>query len=123
LKAPEHTFRSGALQDGTHTLTFRAGERSSRTTSVQIRFDNAAPKASLSEPADRSFAPGDTVRIAGVALPTWKVSVAGGTIKQDGSDRFSGLIVTSAQRPDIAVRLRHPRLGTHYYLRRATSSR
>jgi hypothetical protein len=32
-------------------------------------------------------------------------------------------VVTSQEHPDIAVRLVHPRLGTHYYLRRATGSR
>lgn len=122
LAQPEKTLPSGSLREGAHTLTFRSGERRSRTTTVNIRFDNAAPKASLRAPKDRGFAAGDTVRVEGVALPTWKVSVDGGTISRDDSDRFSGEVVTSPGRPDIAVCLRHPRLGTHYYLRRATGS-
>lgn len=123
IPAAEHTFRSGTLGEGTHALTFRGGERSSRTTTVQIKFDNAAPKAMLRAPADRGFSPGERVHIEGVALPTWKVGVAGGRIEKDDSDRFSGEVVTSAERPDVAVSLRHPRLGTHYYLRRAAGSR
>jgi hypothetical protein len=120
--APSHLFASGELLEGLHKLTFLAAGRRSRTTTVDIRFDNAAPKASLSAPVDRAFDPGDRVKVAGVALPTWKVSVDGGTIVMGGNDRFSGEVVTSIERPDIAVRLRHPRLGTHYYLRRAKSS-
>lgn len=122
LEQPEHSFRSGALRDGSHALVFSAKGRRSRTTTVEVRFDNAAPKAALSAPADRSFHAGDRVSIEGVALPTWKVSVEGGTISMSPGERFSGEVLTSKERPDVAVRLSHPRLGTHYYLRRAAES-
>jgi hypothetical protein len=120
---PEHIVKSGGLRDGTHTLTFVAGDRKSRPATVEINFDNAAPKASLLAPADRSFAAGSTVNIEGVALRGWKVELDGGMFSTDASDRFSGQVATSVERPDIAVRLSHPRLGTHYYVRRATGSR
>jgi hypothetical protein len=120
--APEHTFASGSLRDGAHKITFSANQRRSRTSNVEIHFDNAATTASLSAPADRSFHAGDKVEIEGVALPSWKVSVDGGMIDKIGEDRFHGEVVTSEQHPDIAVRLAHPRLGTHYYLRRAAGS-
>jgi hypothetical protein len=123
LSKPEHLFRSGSLRDGVHQLTFEAKGRKSRTARVEVRFDNDAPTASLSAPADRGFAAGSTVEIEGVTLRAWKVSVQGGTIVEEGGDRFRGQVVTSEGRPDIAVRLTHPRLGTHYYLRRAASSR
>jgi hypothetical protein len=122
VDAPEHTFASGSLRDGAHRLTFSANQRRSRTASVEIHFDNAATTASLTAPADRSFHAGDKVEIEGVALPAWKVSVDGGMIDKIGEDRFHGSVVTSEQHPDIAVRLAHPRLGTHYYLRRAAGS-
>jgi hypothetical protein len=123
LPAAEHLFRSGSLRDGVHRLTFEAKGRRSRTASVAVRFDNAAPTASLIAPADRSFAPGATLAVEGVSLPGWKVGVQGGTIEKDADDRFKGQAVTSAEQPDVAVRLSHPRLGTHYYLRRAQGSR
>ncbi|MDB4974250.1 MAG: hypothetical protein JWN48_2591 [Myxococcaceae bacterium] len=122
VSTPEHTFKSGSLQDGTHALSFSAEGRRSRTTTVEVSFDNAAPKASLSSPDDRGFAVGDTVTVEGLALPTWKVSLDGGTIAMTGGERFSGQVHTSTEHPDIAVRLSHPRLGTHYYLRRASGS-
>jgi hypothetical protein len=122
LGQPEHLFKSGALRDGSHTLAFLAEGRRSRTTTVEVHFDNVAPKAALSSPDDRAFAAGDAITVEGVALPTWKVSLEGGTIEMSGGDRFSGQIQTSAEHPDVAVRLSHPRLGTHYYLRRASGS-
>ncbi|MFT3923472.1 MAG: FecR domain-containing protein [Myxococcales bacterium] len=118
----EHLFTSGSLKDGSHQLSFQAGDRRSRTTTVEVRFDNAAPKASLTSPIDRGFKPGDTVTIEGVALETWKVSVEGGRVSVDADDRFVGQVASAADRPDIAVRLAHPRLGVHYYLRRAAGS-
>jgi hypothetical protein len=122
LTAAEHLFASGALRDGVHRLTFSAKERRSRTTTVEVRFDSTATTASLGAPPDRGFAPGAEVEIEGVLLPAWKVSVEGGMIEKVGEDRFHGRIVTTPQNPDFAVRLFHPRLGTHYYLRRASGA-
>jgi hypothetical protein len=119
----EHEFESGSLRDGVHRVTFEAAERRSRTTTVDVRFDNTTATASLTAPVDRSFKVGDTISIEGLALPAWNVSVRGGTIEKVGADRFQGSVVTSAERPDVAVRLAHRRLGTHYYLRRASGSR
>jgi hypothetical protein len=122
LTQPEFLFRSGSLREGVHQVTFSAAGRRSRTTAFEISFDNAAPKAILNSPTERAFRVGETVRVEGVVLPSWKVSIPGGTLKQDANDRFSGEVATSAEYPDIAVRLAHPRLGTHYYLRRAAES-
>lgn len=121
--SPEHLFESGSLRDGVHRLTFEAAQRKSRTTTLDVRFDNTTATASLTAPVDRGFKVGDTVSIEGLALPAWNVSVRDGTIEKVGGDRFQGSVVTSAERPDIAVRLVHRRLGTHYYLRRASGSR
>jgi hypothetical protein len=119
---PEYTFPSGALRDGHHELTFAAEQRSSRTASIEVRFDNTTATASLSTPSDRGFAAGATVTIEGIALPAWKVSVDGGNIDKADDGRFRGSVVTSADQPDFAVRLSHPHLGTHYYVRRASRS-
>lgn len=122
LSEPEYVFKSGSLRDGTHQVSFRASSRRSRTTTIEVRFDNNAPTASLNQPADRSFSPGDEVKVEGVSLQAWKVSLEDGTISKESDGRFTGLITPTAGRPDIAVRLSHPRLGIHYYLRRAASS-
>jgi hypothetical protein len=119
---PEYIFPSGSLRDGHHELTFAAEQRSSRMASVEVRFDNTTTTASLNTPSDRGFAAGDTVAIEGIALPAWKVSVDGGNIEKVTDGRFHGSIVTSANQPDFAVKISHPQLGTHYYVRRASRS-
>jgi hypothetical protein len=118
VPAPEHLFESGTLRDGVHHLTFTALQRRSRTANLELRFDPTAATASLSAPDDGAFHPGDEVTIEGVALAAWKISVQGGTIERVG-DRFHGQVITSSEHPDIALKFSHPRLGTHYYLRRA----
>jgi hypothetical protein len=122
ISGPEHVFKSGELPDGLHAVSFGAGTRRSRTTTIDVRFDNNAPTASVSQPGDRSFSPGQPLQITGVSLPAWKVSLSGGTIHEEADGRFTGTITPTAEHPDIAVRLSHPRRGVHYYLRRAASS-
>jgi hypothetical protein len=122
LPSPEHVFKSGELSDGSHSVSFRAGTRRSRATTIEVRFDNNAPTASVTQPADRAFSPGQPLEVSGVSLPAWKVSLSGGTIREAAGGRFTGTVTPTAEQPDIAVRLSHPRRGVHYYLRRAASS-
>jgi hypothetical protein len=122
VPTPEHVFGSGELRDGVHQVSFRAGTRGSRATFIDVRFDNNAPTASVEAPENRSFAAGQAVQVAGVSLPAWKVSLEGGSVERDANGRFAGSIVPNAEHPDVVVRLSHPRLGVHYYLRRAGSS-
>jgi hypothetical protein len=123
-RKPEHGFAAGAFSEGRHTLRFTTAEgQSSKPTTLEIRFDNAAPKASVGAPRDGSFAPGASVEVAGVALPGWQVSVQNGTLALDAQHRFSGTVATSAARPDLALRLESPRGGVHYYVRRAAGAR
>jgi hypothetical protein len=118
-----YAFKAGALREGTHTLVMTTpdGARSKPTT-LEIRFDNAAPKASVSKPRDGDFAPGDSVDVAGVALPGLEVSLLGGKLEVDAQSRFSGAIQTSADRPDVVLRIESPRSGVHYYVRKARGS-
>ncbi|HEX6244607.1 MAG TPA: hypothetical protein VFZ61_27000 [Polyangiales bacterium] len=122
LSAPEYVFKSGELSDGSHAVSFRAGTRRSRTTTIEVRFDNNAPTASVTHPGNRDFTPGQTVEVSGVSLPSWKVSLNGGTIKEESGGRFTGSIIPTPDQPDISVRLSHPRRGVHYYLRRSAAS-
>jgi ferric-dicitrate binding protein FerR (iron transport regulator) len=114
--APQQTFEAGSLGEGVHQLTFEGGGRRSRTTSIDIRFDNATPTASIASPAD-GFSPGAQVSVSGMALPGWSVSVGGNTLVQDAQNRFSGLAPTAGARA-LAIRFSHPQRGVHYYLRR-----
>ncbi|HEX6278145.1 MAG TPA: hypothetical protein VFZ53_34105 [Polyangiaceae bacterium] len=114
-----HTFDSGSLAEGEHSLTFEADGRRSKETSVVIRFDNAAPTASLTSPADTSFAPGSSVLVSGAALPGWSVAVAGRELAQDEQNRFSELVSAPGSERALAIRFSQAGRGVHYYLRRS----
>jgi hypothetical protein len=119
---PSYAFKAGALREGSHTLVMTTpdGGRSKPTT-LEIRFDNAAPKASVSKPRDGGFSPGDSVEVSGVALPGFTVSLPGGSLEVDAQSRFQGTVQTSAERPDVVLRIESPRSGVHYFVRRAGS--
>lgn len=114
-----YTFDSGALAEGEHALSFEADGRRSRETSVVIRFDNAAPTATLSSPTDASFAPGSSVLVSGSALPGWSVAVAGRELAQDEQNRFSEHVSAPASERALAIRFSQAGRGVHYYLRRS----
>lgn len=119
---PEYAFGAGTLRDGIHRLIFeKVGgvARSSRTTTLEIRFDNVAPKASIREPDDHSFGAGQTVTVSGVAIPGWKVALPGGTINMDDQHRFTGEVHYSGSDRSIAIRLSSAKRRVHYYLRRS----
>jgi hypothetical protein len=116
---PSHLLPTGVLAEGDHTLLFEGGGVRSKQTSVAIRFDNAAPTASISSPPDRSFAPGARVTVAGSALPGWTVSSVGKDLTQDAQNRFSGEVIAPAAERALVIRFSHPSRGNHYYLRRS----
>ncbi|MBN1610796.1 MAG: FecR domain-containing protein [Polyangiaceae bacterium] len=115
---PEYTFRSGAVVEGRHVLTFQTGSAQSRPATVVVRFDPAAPKASINSPSDGGFAPGASVTVSGSALPDWRVFVGDRELPVDDVRRFSGP-ATAGDRV-LLIRFQHPRRGSDLYLRRAS---
>lgn len=118
--AASYSLPAGALAEGSHELWFEAGADRSRPTTVVIQFDNAAPTASISSPAEGSFAPGASVEVAGTALPGFSVHVGEKLLQQDAQQRFSGQVVAPADASALAIRFSHPLRGVHYYLRRSS---
>jgi hypothetical protein len=118
--APSYSLPGGALAEGSHELWFEGHGERSRKTTVLVQFDNAAPMASISSPAERSFAPGTTVSVAGTALPGWTVSAGGRDLAQDGQQRFSAEVAAPADVAALTIRFSHPQRGVHYYLRRSS---
>jgi hypothetical protein len=121
-KRPEYVLSSGELKEGVHRFRYEAMgtmSRISKTTTIQIRFDNAAPKASIAEPRGGSFKPGARVKVSGVAVPGWKVSSGGRVLEMDEQHRFKGEVSHAAAYRALPLRLSHPKRGVHYYIRRA----
>jgi hypothetical protein len=121
LSKPQHVFAAGALPEGIHKLRFeaqRAGNPRSRETTVELRYDNASPVASLRAPGVAGFEPGPSVHVAGIALPGSQVSVFGQNFALDAQQRFAGDVPVPAGTRAIAVRIQHPRTGIRYFVRR-----
>jgi hypothetical protein len=116
---PTVSFAAGAITEGDHTLVFEGGGLRSKATSLSIRFDNAAPTASISSPADGSFGPGASVLVSGSALPGWHVSAGGRELDQDAQNRFSGQVNAPSGERALVIRFSHAGRGMHYYLRRS----
>jgi hypothetical protein len=118
-KTASYLFGAGALPEGEHVLSFEGDGKRSKQTSVVIRFDNAAPTASLSSPADRSFGPGASVLVAGSALPGWSVMAGGRELTQDDQNRFSQQVSAPSAERALVIRFSQAGRGVHYYLRRS----
>jgi hypothetical protein len=119
--APKQSLRSGTISEGTHTLWFETedGRTKSPETTLVIKFDNAAPAASVREPANGSFQPGDTVKVAGVVVEGWTVHVSGQPVALDEQKRFSTTTTVPPGDSAIVLRLSHPKRGIVYYVRHA----
>jgi hypothetical protein len=118
-------LKTGTVSEGTHTLSFETedGSKKSAETVLVIKFDNAAPAASVREPADGSFSPGDSVKVAGVVVEGWTVQVNGQPVPLDEQKRFSTTTVVPANETAIVLKLSHPKRGTVHYVRHAAPAR
>jgi hypothetical protein len=121
LGSPSHTFASGQLEEGKHAFYFVGGGKISRQTSLSIKFDNAAPTASLNTPVQVPARSGEALTVSGTALPGWDVHVEGQPAKRDAQGRFFQATVMPAERRAVVIRISHPERGTHVYLRRRPS--
>jgi hypothetical protein len=112
---------SGGLGEGIYQWWFEAnGGKSSRRTTVTVRFDNAAVTAQVESPRDGvRIAPGDEIEVAGVAIEGSTVAVGAAPLDVDEQGRFRGTVTPpAANERSIAIRLAHPKSGVHYYVRR-----
>lgn len=118
VEGSRHVFASGSLVEGRHVLHFVGGGKLSRRTTVNVAFDNAAPKAAIDTPVAVTAPPGAELTVSGIALPGWDVSIEGQPAKRDAQGRFSLPVAWPRERRALAIRLGHPERGTHVYLRR-----
>ena len=116
------TLKSGSIGEGTHTLKFEADGKTSPETTLVVKFDNAAPAASIREPADGSFGPTDSVKVAGLVSEGWSVSINGTAVPLDEQQRFSTTATPVPGENAIVLRLSHPQRGVVYYVRHAAGA-
>lgn len=116
----EVTLPSGAVDEGTHLLSFTAkgSEKSSPATRLVLDFDNAAPVAQLREPASPAAWSGNQVNVAGVTTEGSTVSVGGTPLDLDVHQRFTAQVEVPGGQRAIAVRITQRGGRVHYYVRR-----
>jgi hypothetical protein len=120
---PETVYRSGQLEEGTHTFYFSTADgRRSANGRLRIAFDNTARTAYISEPVEGSPTPGQTVRVVGTALTHSKVSIGGRAVSVDSQGRFQTETVAPNQDKAIAIRVQRKTSDVHYYLRHLASN-
>ncbi len=117
---PSQTVAAGRLPEGDYSFWFDAKgtTRRSKTSRLSIVFDNAAPTAYVRTPTHGAPWLGGKVRVSGVAIAGWSVAIGGAKVPLDRQHRFDTTVSTPQNEQAIAIRLSHPRRGTHYYLRR-----
>ena len=115
---PSHRMPSGKLAEGTYQFFFQRGTNRSKTSTLRIEFDNAAPSAFLRQPAVGKAWTGASLEVAGTALPGSSVSVAGTSVDADRKGRFSTSVSLPVASGIVAIRTAHSKAGIHYYLRR-----
>ncbi len=122
---PKLALKAGSVSEGTHTLSFETGDGSKKSaeTTLVIKFDNAAPAASVRDPVDGSFQQGDTVKVSGVVVEGWTVSVNGAAVALDEQKRFATTATVPPGETALVLKLSHPKRGTVYYVRHAAGAR
>lgn len=108
------------LKEANYTFWFdKDGVKQDKITQLKISFDQTAAQVYIEAPTDNTVFGAD-VEVAGAALPGWTAKVDAVEIPvNDSNRRFRAKVPPpTGGALAIAIRLSHPKLGIHYYLRR-----
>jgi hypothetical protein len=114
------TLESGTLGEGSHTLSLvgKTLLAAKKPTTVSIRFDNAAPAAYLEGEGALKQSANGSVELSGAALDDSQISIDGKPVVLDRAARFEARVVPDAGARGVGLWIKHPRLGSHHYVRR-----
>ncbi|HLL23072.1 MAG TPA: hypothetical protein VK427_13120, partial [Kofleriaceae bacterium] len=117
-KKPTVTVPGSQLEEGTYTYWFEVdGTKQAKTSTLIFNFDQTAPQVYIELPNDRQPWSSE-IAVKGAVLPGWTAAIDGVTIPIDSARRFIAKVAPPAGNA-LAIKLAHPQLGVHYYLRRA----
>jgi hypothetical protein len=111
---------SGTLGEGAHKLWFEqpGSDARSRTTSLQIRFDNATPMARLADELESDGA----ISVSGAVVAGARVVIGDTDVPLDAAGRFRARVVPVPGVRGFAVRVELPGRSVVYYVRRFGSA-
>ena len=115
---PTFTVPGSKLKEATYTYWVdHDGVRQDKVSTLIINFDQTAPQVYIEAPPNgQPF--GAQIVVKGAVLPGWSAKVAGVDVPIDkGTRRFTATVDPPGGQA-LAIRLAHPSLGVHFYLRR-----
>lgn len=115
---PVFSLDATALKLGTYLVRTTLDGKLGSTTKLVIQVNPHAAVASIAEPVDGATW-SSPVRVAGVAIPGAQVSVSGvGVVVGDEQQHRFVAELDVGGASTLAIRVQHPQLGLHYFLRR-----
>jgi hypothetical protein len=112
------TIPGKGLREGQFSFWFeREDGLKSKVSTLNVVFEQNAVQVYIETPVNgRPF--GNPVEVRGAALEGWKAFTSEGVpLKLDKQRRFAAQFPTPSGNA-LAIKLSHPKFGTHYYLRR-----
>lgn len=105
------------LKEGTFTYWVEHDGQKSKISTLILEFDQKAAQVYIEAPANGAPWTGD-IEIRGATLPGWTAKYDVNELPVDSKNRFHATVQAPAEAKALAIRLSHPKLGTHFYLRR-----
>jgi hypothetical protein len=116
---PSFDVPGKTLKEGAYTYWVEHGGVKSKVSTLTIGFDQKAAQVYIEAPANGA-AWGSDVEVRGATLPNWTAKIDVLELPVDSKNRFKATVAAPTEAKALAIRLSHPKLGTHFYLRRGT---
>ncbi len=119
LDSPKPTFDvpGKTLKEATYTYWVEHDGAKSKVSTLTIGFDQKAAQVYIEAPAHGAPWTGD-IEVRGATLPNWTAKIDVLELPVDSKNRFKATVAAPTEAKALAIRLAHPKLGTHFYLRR-----
>ena len=116
---PSFDVSGKTLKEATYTYWVEHGGTKSKVSTLTIGFDQKAAQVYIEAPANGAAWSGD-VEVRGATLPNWTAKIDVLELPVDAKNRFKATVAAPTEAKALAIRLSHPKLGTHFYLRRGS---
>jgi len=114
---PSFDVPGKTLKEATYTYWVEHDGQKSKVSTLTIGFDQKAAQVYIEAPANGAPWEGD-VEVRGATLPNWTAKIDVLELPVDSKNRFKASVPAPTEAKALAIRLAHPKLGTHFYLRR-----
>jgi hypothetical protein len=115
---PSFDVPGKTLKEGAYTYWVEHAGQKSKVSTLTIGFDQKAAQVYIEAPANGATW-GSDVEVRGATLPGWTAKIDVLELPVDSKNRFKATVAAPTEARALAIRLSHPKLGTHFYLRRA----